>query len=225
MSSGFMMRRRAMMQAQGGGGGELSDYVQNGLVHHLDGIVKGSTPNSWTDLIGGIEYSGGVGSPVINPNNVYFNGNSCWYGTYTPPLANVGTIEAVFEKDNTGVLGVVYSPPTSAVRLAIALNASDILICGTNSNTVPAYHGQRISSSSVSMDRCIINGMIMTADGTNYITSHAHVSSTLGARFINGQPNGFFVGKIYSVRIYDRRLTEAEVLQNLAVDRIRFGIG
>lgn len=36
--------------------GDISNYVQDGLVFHLDGINKGETANAWTDLIGSVDF-------------------------------------------------------------------------------------------------------------------------------------------------------------------------
>ncbi len=36
--------------------------------------------------------------------------------------------------------------------------------------------------------------------------------------------SGYFQGVLYQVAIYDRALTEAEVLQNFNADRDRFGL-
>lgn len=45
-----------MMAAQGGGG-DISDYVQDGLVLLLDGKNKGSDPTAWTDLVNGYVFT------------------------------------------------------------------------------------------------------------------------------------------------------------------------
>ena len=40
----------------GSGGGELSDYVQDGLIFHLDGIERGNTAGHWIDRIGNVDF-------------------------------------------------------------------------------------------------------------------------------------------------------------------------
>lgn len=58
-------------------------------------------------------------------------------------------------------------------------------------------------------------------DGNMYSAGTA-----LGARIRNdGNPQYYFKGEINCIRIYNRKLSEAERLQNFAVDKRRFGIG
>lgn len=217
----LLIRRRGMMQAQGGG--ELSDYVQSGLVHHLDGIEKGSTANKWTDLVGNIVYETYQGSPIFNSDNVEFNGNSRMAAVYTAPMYNAGTIEAVFDKTVPDIFGVIFASATTAQRLGMAIGSAGNLIWVSNGNH-PSYAANLRSSTSVSADGCWVNGAQQMSDGTASFSHNANAYSSIGGRYYNSA-SGFFTGRIYSIRIYNRRLSVAEILQNLSVDRKRFGIG
>ena len=59
-------------QAAGGGGGNISNYVQDGLVLLLDGIDKGNVSGAWTDLIGGKSFTNH--GATFNDDNVQFDG-------------------------------------------------------------------------------------------------------------------------------------------------------
>ena len=69
------------------------------------------------------------------------------------------------------------------------------------------------------------NGAIQTASGSSYIGTTTAAASRIGCRYYSSTNQSFFKGKIYSIRVYSRKLTEAEQRQNLAVDIARFGIG
>ena len=96
-----------------------------------------------------------------------------------------------------------------------ALNWSN----GTNRTTYRTLPTK--GTAGVNVSRAIANGVGMTAYGNTYLSGRSGTYSYIGRRS-NGN---YFYGKIYSIRIYNRTLTEAEILANQNVDNLRFNLG
>lgn len=204
---------------------DKADYIKDGLVFWLDGINKGGADGKWIDLVGGVEYSLSDGS--------YFTSKSL-----------VG--EAIASKDITSF---GFSPITHTVNFAgrfvnsgqlllfRSANANDINCCFWyiddlgHSNPVQVTMSQCNSNPNIhyligvpdsafidfpivgaaSADRAIVNG---------YVTTNKGGSCTSNSRRVNSV--GQMGCEIYSIRIYNRLLTEAEMRHNQEVDRRRF---
>lgn len=201
-------------------GADVNDYVQDGLVLHLDGIEKGDTANAWTSLVGGYKFTA-TGSPVFNANNVQFDGSSrLGNNSFTAPLANGATIEVVFS--NEGTIGVIFSPTAGSKKIAAGLFSTGFIWnIYSNGDRYPVIDQGSIS---VNYDRCLYNGVAQSSNGNSYFISSAGTVNSIGCRYYSGSYQSYFTGKIYSIRIYNRKLTEAEQLQNRNVDFLRFGI-
>ena len=201
-------------------GAGVKDYVQSGLVLHLDGIDKGNIEGSWVDIVSQYVFSPN-GTPVFNSNNVQFDGASrlaC--STFTSPSTNSSTIEVVFESQDTE--GVIFAPTSGSKKIAAGLFTSGFI--WTTYNSSNRYPNINRGSVSVNDDRCLFNGVAQTNNGTSYFVSAASTYNYIGCRYNSGSYRTYFTGKIYSIRIYDRKLTEEEQLQNRNVDLLRFGI-
>ena len=196
-----------------------ADYVQEGLVLYLDGIEQGGTAGVWTDLVGGHVFSpsGGV---AFNADHIALDGTgSLTNSTFTCPGHSTGTIETVVADNAPEEAAFVFSPKSGGTRLMIHI--SGYRIRGkAGSNSGPKYV-LPVDTASISLTGtvCYVNGVAATQDGTGNMNGGS--SNCVGARGSSSK----FKGKIYCVRIYNRKLTEEEVLANLAVDRARFGIG
>jgi hypothetical protein len=90
----------------------------------------------------------------------------------------------------------------------------------------------QIRANTVTYDGSVVNfwdkGQIAAnvATTTGVLTSANNTVFSLGT---NPGPNGsagvpYFNGKIYTVRIYDRALSNAEIEQNYKIDQSRFGV-
>ena len=201
--------------------GDVSKYIQSGLMLHMDGKLQGDTANAWTSLVGGYKFTA-TGSPVFNADNVQFDGSSrLGNNSFTAPLADGATIEVVFE--STGETGVIFSPTASSKKIAAGLFTSGFLWnIYSNGRRYPVISNGSVS---VNADRCLYNGVPQTSNGNSYFGSSTALVNSIGCRYNSGSYNYFFTGKIYSIRIYNRKLSESEMLQNLNVDRARFNIG
>lgn len=214
MSARSYTRRQLMMDIVG-----IKPYISNGLVFHLDGAD--ATDTTWVDRIGGNTFTN-VGSATHNGKGVL--------GTYSSSVTlgvsnNAGTIEVCGEivsswggadnsifivRDKTYLTGINYilKPRTTPPYVDIS----------SHSNYSPApraYRSVNIGkfTHSINRERQVFNGTL----------------GELGAN--SGSPtnaNNSYVGhskvRIYQVRIYNRRLTEAEMKYNQEQDRKKYGI-
>ncbi len=214
----------------------LPEYISDGLVLWLDGKVKGNTTDAWTDLVNGVVFTKKGGSVTFNSDNVQFGSSqdSCLYNTSTYEFVNsgVGTIEVCYREI-----------PTSGVRTAFASCGIGSSGYGGTGISFQFYYGARIVFStgnsgsrpyngawtaestgtySVSSARAIQNMVSkgFTSDRT-YI-SRLNAAAVIGMDF---QWRSMINGKIHSIRIYNRHLTEEEVLHNQAIDNTRFNLG
>ena len=202
-------------------GGRVSDYVQDGLVLHLDGKQKGNTADAWTSLVGSAVFTNH--GATFNADNVEFDGTDDYLNntTFSSPLSGAGTIEVVLDDETFGTkLSLVFMSKTKG-GLGFGKNASKHTLwsCGSASRAKPVATLAK-ASFSVSNVRKYQNGVSMTTSGSDY-WGNQNTTNWIGRR----NTGNYFKGKIYSIRIYNKQLTEAEVMQNLSVDNLRFNLG
>lgn len=200
-----------------------ADYVQDGLVLLMDGIEQGGTADVWTSLVGGHVFtpSGGV---TFDDNCVVFDGidGRMLNSSFSTPSTSSGTIEVVYSSN--GGFGVIYMPKSGAKRLAFSIDSNYYSIY-TNVSSSPRYVMAAKASASVSDDGGWCNGVAATQDGSSSLLSSHTTNNRIGCRYNSSTNQTFFNGKIFCIRIYNRRLTAAEVEANRQVDIARFGIG
>lgn len=211
-------------------GSLITDYVQSGLVLHLDGKEKGST-TYWVDRIGNrsFEKRGGV---TFNKDHVYFDGVDDWLRYYNGanvsnvPGRNTGTIEVVYENENLGVASSAIFLTNGASKIIAYVNSSKEFVYTNDTVDSRAVYPPIITSSkasiSVSADRAYENGTALSIGSTK-----RRLNDTIANYWCVGHSKSgyYFKGKIYSIRIYNRKLSQAEVMQNLSVDNLRFNLG
>lgn len=208
-------------------------YIKDGLVFYLDGINKGDNPNAWTDLIGGRVFEN-HGAEVLD-NGYKFNNNSSTLTSYLlgqdvlPFLASEYTIEICFE------IGTVKIGTNSFVMFSSAFLdgvAAGFLgkgnFCGKNCSVISDiegsldfignYSGNKFTISSA-YNKAISNGNKLTATATNCWGIRNNPVAIIGGRI---DYSSSFNGIIHSIRIYNRLLSEEEMLQNQEVDKVRF---
>lgn len=199
----------------------LYGYVTNGLVLCLDGIDKGNSEGNWVDLVNGYVFEG-FGVPTFNVDHVYFDGTNDYfkntvfnYVGYTS-----GTIEVVVDNERTGTGSFVFSPKSAGLMAHLTSNNLRIR---AGSSSGKRYDGVPAKASlSATVDHGYANGVEITTTSTGYYSPSGN-ASYVGARYSNGV-QGFFNGKIYSIRFYNRKLSYPEVLNNWWVDNQRFNI-
>lgn len=227
----LLIRRRQMAMAKKEP--FVIPYITDGLILYLDGIEKGSTPDAWTDLINGIVFTKKAGGVTFNSDNVQFGGssNNCLQNTdnYVITKCNIGTIECCYRDIPTsGVRTVFYSYGDSNGAICLQFNGTYANYCVGNSprpnNGI--WEAETTGTYSVSTALVMQNGESKGfASTTNYIT-RKYVGSIIGG---SGRGSSTIYdclgGKIHSLRVYNRHLTEEEVLHNQAIDNTRFHLG
>ena len=220
-----LLRRRMMIAS--GGSTPPTNYVQDGLVLHLDGINKGGTSGRWTSLVGN-EYYTLTSNSTVESNAIHMNGSGAIESTNTTSIDGTsGTIEvcAEFISSPSSYYVVMYGP-SGKLAFIVGKPNSDTpgatFFTGTSNNNWSISMGS-IYTCSVNSSRCVYNGVsVSTKNSTSW-------SSNLSVNKIGGRPpyaNAYYANiRIYSIRKYNRLLTEAEMLQNQAVDNIRFNLG
>lgn len=193
---------------------EPLSYIKDGLVFHLDGIDKGTNPDAWTDLVGGISYplngNRTTKHSVIVTNYMYGDKQATF-------SVETHTIEVCLECDSLGE-NVLFSIKNHSVGLQYYATGKCLY-----GGSKPAGRVGKIDKSinrlmaSFVYDYAIVNGekiQVSTlrdawdADNANKFTSN----------WANVNP------RIHSIRIYNRQLTQKEMLHNQEVDKKRFNL-
>ena len=210
--------------------GNIENYVQDGLLFLLDGKNKGNVSGAWTSVAGNTysftNHGATFGTDYVQFDGVddYLQGSSP--GSSVVPSRTAGTVEVVcdFEGSSTGV--IFY--PRANNKTCICFGTTAFYYGVDNTSSRNYYYPLRTlakASWSVSSARRYENGVSMSlSESKNYVTGVNTSYNLIGKRNNSTTPY-FFKGKIYSIRVYTKQLTQAEVLQNLAVDNARFNLG
>lgn len=215
----LMMNRRRMMMSER----EASEYIKDGLVLWLDGIDKGADDGSWVDLVAGHVFTKqGSGEMTYADSYLHTNnwGKAYFINTsFTPPEAIEGTFEAVVSSI-TGLVFVGKSPTSSF----FARNRNSILWT-SEKNYDSASWGN--DSFSINAERGYRNGALLSAASstTNWPTAYADGTTNSIGRFPKVSYYNGGAMNLYCIRIYNRKLTEAEMRNNLKIDNVRFNLG
>lgn len=200
-------------------------YIQDGLIFQLDGINKGTNEGAWTDLVGGHIYTN-YGATVLENgwrlNNKSLRSTDC---NFLPANSNQ-TVEIVFKPTvNSGPQAVWMQNGNQDMTTNTVLlfwNGTAVTFLQHNKTytiplTVNAYH-----CISLNLTLGLVNGVKKNPNTNNDYWNNTTDYSVIGCR--NGGA-AYFKGDIFAIRVYDRRLTEDEMLHNQQVDNIRFNLG
>ena len=215
-------------------------YVQNGLLAFWDGIenagagVHKDNATVWKDLVGGREFT--LNNVIVDANCMTFAGDNKSYGILSATdtastflAAKSGTLEIVY-RSRTGTGSQVIMQSTGAAGLAYAIWETSKILPYTSSSqgsqqsfsfssgTFTNFVAVRYSSSApISV---LANGSeLHTAGGSSWANPGSE--TIIGTRYSRSGSNAF-PGSIYAIRLYDRQLTNPEILANQALDRSRF---
>lgn len=200
--------------------GDISNYVQDGLVFHLDGIDKGETSGRWSSPVGS-EYYTLTSHSTSETNAVLMDGNGLLASENKVDVGySSGTIEVCAQDLGSANHVVIYGVTGN---LCFGFYGTDYFFGMGASNNAWTVTRQSLYTCSINSSRCMMNGSVV---GTKVNQSW---SSNTARNYIGGRDNyaNHYYGnvRIYSIRKYNRILTEAEMLKNQKVDNARFNLG
>lgn len=194
-------------------------YVQDGLVFQLDGIDKGNVEGAWVDRKAGRQFT--LNNCIVNSDNIQFNGtdSSAVYNQLLD-FGTTTTVEVVFTREK--VFGTIISSGTKVELIALQLTSGyKYRYFSGNQKTGMVFpdtttiHTLSIPTSG----RPILDQIAQPKTSKDFFTE----SDTDTNTYVGGGPS-YSKGKIYSIRIYNRNLTQAEMLKNQMIDIERFNI-
>lgn len=224
-----LIRRRSMMKLPpggGGGGGSIDDYVKNGLILWLDGIYNtssghSSSLNTWEDLSGNgygyvLDSSNTWGDSYLQTNGKGGQRQQAFSRTDIDCIHAGATIELVIDSDNISTGYGCILPLNNYVGTVYRKN-SDLCFSANSlaKKSLTMLSGIHYYNSSLWRDG------VAQSNG-NEFDSWGSASNFF---FCYTGPGSYsFLGKVYALRIYNRLLTDDELLQNWNTDKARFGI-
>ena len=214
------------------------DYVQDGLVLLLDGIKNtrnghSASTNVWEDLSGN-NYDYTLNNIQINDNNIYFKGTNNSYALRKENLSEIfgntlyddRTIEIVV-KDTSNSHIWICGNSSSRKAIGIYVGRLTVSISPDNVSTFSLKNSvSKVNNYSILHKKegeiCAYqnNEQLVNTNNLN-CWAHSGEVSYIGNRSTNGAP---LKGEIYSIRVYNRILTEKEINHNYMVDKARYGI-
>ena len=212
---GTLLNRRRYM-----GGAKEQGYIQDGLVFWLDGIDKGENEGYWTDLKGGCQFT-------IPASGVTTLTNGFEWTSKTPMPLDSGeipkgagvTVEIVLvKKTGTSNPAIIFASdkqaPSNAVGISLTNNSIVFLQrCRQMSISLSLDTLYRLSYNT---DVCAANEEQKNTTGTDYWSADTIGIGTCGS-------GRGIIGIIHSIRIYNRKLSLAEMINNQKYDLVRFG--
>lgn len=188
-------------------------YIADGLVFHLDGIDKGANEGAWTDLVSGIIYT--------PDGDTRFNYDSVVGSLTSNDGINItdkeATIEATWKKNNNEDKAFTFYNQKIQGNIINGIGVKGLHLSNTN---------PRISYSPP------INLRVSTEPHS--VSSNANLALLDRDTLLNRTTGDYFYPStsnsavnrpditLYSLRIYDRLLTENEMRHNQEVDYDRF---
>lgn len=215
-------------------------YIQDGLVFQLDGIDKGNVEGAWVDRKAGRQFT--LNNCIVNSDNIEFNGTDSEAidnDNYTlPTVPEKYTIEVVLYYGGGSILTQRKSSSSSYGSPMMAALSSTIkyLTIGRNLYAVEALPKNKYMCLQAQSRGSTLNTVQVNYNG-NVLASRQGTSSTIAENSYDyGWPSvgcvwtsasnkaGHLLGKVYSIRLYNRLLTEEELYNNMVVDYMRFKI-
>lgn len=201
------------------------DYIKNGLFLHFDGAdCAGST---WTDKVSGTVLSLSGSVPSVVNGGVVFNGASVYYNTsVTLPTFSAATIEVVAihrVNDYTG-RWIVGSNAGNQIWYTINTGGQQTSIRGASytRRMSPGYN--QLTTHSITTSYNIIN-KVSKGNGSSDSWGYGYCFS-VGGKITNSSFGRDKACKstVYQIRIYNRKLSQAEILYNQNIDIKKYNI-
>lgn len=210
------LRRHIMMQ-QGGGG-----YIQDGLILWLDGrdFVSGG---DWVDRINNVHFIKATGNALNVDGGVYINKNDN-FKTNNSYISGARTIEACFRLKDASSQYIYVSPSwnfgTPTYNPGYWFGG-----CSNYRTEIGLYQtSARTFSFTTDRERIVANKIQRSITSTGFPTGgdvYATGGDCIATRL--NRYDSLFNGTIYSIRIYNRKLSIEEMIANQQVDYDLFG--
>ena len=215
-----------------------ASYIRSGLVAHWDGVenagrgAHNSSATAWKDLIGGREFT--LYNVSVEDNAMVFAGAQTSYGELsaadtaaTFETASDGTLEIVYASaTGTGSQVALQSSETAGHAFGIRNGTQILAVAGSANSTVVFNFTSGTATNIVSVRYTSAKSVNVRVGGEqlqstdNSCWTGPSAVTTIGTR--SNKNSAPFNGCIYSIRVYNRKLTDAEIDANHAVDRKRF---
>lgn len=217
-----MLGARGTASIGGGGAPTARDYVQNGLIAMWDGIenagwgVHDAAATVWADLVGGYDLTI-IGS--VQPNNVQ---GDATVASRRPAIDGIQTVEVCARLWRIGGNELMFcSGPTDQSRLGVVSYSSTIVQTMAGKFWSLAQANNQLMTISATNDSCFADGVQLAP-----LTHGADTWNNGSVVGIGGRESRLYAapGEYYSVRLYSRTLTAAEIAYNNAIDKERFGL-
>lgn len=193
-------------------------YIIDGLIFMVDGIEKGENEGTWTDLVGGITFTNNNVTSTeygwsFNGTSSYFLSDSILTGTADY------TVEVCFKPNNTNTYCLFMCNRNAQNNVLFYKSGNNITFSQYN-NTYPlVLNANQKYSISLNLDNGLLNGASVSKNsGTDYWggTNNFYIGRRSAGSYFNGE--------IYSIRIYNRKLSQEEQLFNFNIDNARFNL-
>lgn len=213
-------------------------YVQDGLVFQLDGIDKGNVEGAWVDRKAGRQFT--LNNCIVNSDNIEFNGidsEAIDNDNYRfPTVPENYTIEVVLYYGGGTILSQNSTTTSYGSPMMVALySTAYYLTIGRRLYAVEALPEnkymclQALAKGESHTIQVNCNGDVLaTRKGTDSIINNdffGYGQASIGCVWTSStEKAGQLLGKVYSIRLYNRLLTEEERYNNMVVDYMRFRI-
>ena len=213
-------------------------YVQDGLVFQLDGIDKGNVEGAWVDRKAGRQFT--LNNCIVNSDNIEFNGtdsSAVDNDNYTlPTVPKDYTIEVVlYYGGGSGILSQYSSSGYGNPMIVALYSTAYYLTIGRNLYAVEALPENKYMCLQAQA-KGKTDSIQVNCNGDVLASRRGNDSIIKNDFFAYGRPSigcvwtspteraGQLLGKVYSIRLYNRLLTEEERYNNMVVDYMRFRI-
>ena len=214
------------------------DYISDGLVLNLDGTDRGGTSGHWISKVGDYDFTLGSGA-TEQTNGVQFDAANEWGTCNNADLMNA------IPSYSEGTIEVCFTPLSGfggSIRTLVKPSEAGKIGAAISSNGATFYHG--VDSSRTELARALVSSVsdatlqVISANAVRLVQNRSTSTATLtsaniipnrlsalavGGAAVLGSNDTFAMAVIHSVRIYNRQLSESEMLHNQAIDLAKYG--
>ena len=214
-----------------------ASYVQDCLIAQWDGIenagnlIHDDSSPIWVDLVGNHD-------ATLTGNAEWAkNALVCLGGTYAANAdsalnrANVAQVEIVFESYGDGIVASLAKGSLDST-ISVELVSGELMAMSVSKgslglkNRITGLEANKLYS--VSLQYSSTDFILAFVNGTTTYPYYRFGTNDFSTLCFGGRAQWTdrpCTGRIHSVRVYSRQLSESEVAYNLSIDQERFGVG